>query len=175
MGVLKVAYIGVRECFVKASASIIDNIKSSLESALSMVSISHKTKVNVFSDINKYITVEILAPNVANIKSIDLKTISTLIEVFEEECINHFFESLEINLDIPSKKKAQRLDKIEIKLFNENIEQKNASQKLSLRTSDWRKDYGMLKKRSSISNLLIKSKVQFAHSMRRKNRNLTSP
>ena len=89
-----------------------------------MVSISHKTKVNVFSDINKYITVEILAPNVANIKSIDLKTISTLIEVFEEECINHFFESLEINPDIPSKKKAQRLDKIEIKLFNENIEQK---------------------------------------------------
>ncbi len=133
------AYIGVRDCFVKANASIIDKIKSSLESDLSRASISPKTKVNVFSDINKYITVEILGRHKANIKSIDLKAISTLIEVFEEEGITHFFGSLEIIPDIPSKKKARRLHKIEIELFNENIEYKKRISEIEFENSRLKK------------------------------------
>lgn len=157
IGVLKVAYIGVRECFVKANASIIDNIKSSLESALSTVNISPKTKVNVFGDINKYITVEILGRHKANIKSIDLKIMSKLIEVFEKRGITHFFESLEINPDIPSKKKARKLNKIENNILTENIDQKNRLSEVEFENSLLKKRLLQIEER--VDNLKLVSKI----------------
>jgi len=151
MDVLKVAFIGVRECFVKTNNSTINKIKNNLESALSTISISPKTKVNVISDPNKYITVEILGPHEANIKYVDLKTMSTLIRVFEEEGINHFFESMEIIPDIPRKNKARRLDKIEIKLLNENIEQKNRISEVEFENTQLKKR--LLKVEEKVANL----------------------
>jgi CBS domain-containing protein len=89
---------GYREYFIVANNEKIDLIREKIQSAIQSINVPSDYEINAYSDMYRYITVELFGLDEVILRTLDLKAMSKFIEICEMENIeNHFCGHFEMN------------------------------------------------------------------------------